>query len=73
MKEKTDDKVVGYLKHRGNEAELTLEVTPKAVILKCWGYKINKAGDRKGSELPNGWIKFVKKDLNTKFASLLVK
>lgn len=63
VKEKTDNRVVGYLKHRGIEATLTLTFDTNAIQLFCEGWKINKEGVRQKPELPDGWINNIKKDL----------
>jgi len=68
VKEKADDRVVGYLKHRSNEATVTLIYTESSVELYCVGYEINKkTGERKGPEQPEGWLKNLKGDLTKYF------
>src|SRR5262245_30505970 len=42
VKDKTDDRVVGYLKHRSNEATVTLIFTETKVDLFCVGWEIDK-------------------------------
>lgn len=65
LKAKEDGKVVGYLKHRSNEATVTLTYDDKKISLYCVGYEINKkTGERKKPELPNGWLNNIKGDLN---------
>jgi hypothetical protein len=67
IQEKTDGKVVGYLKHRSNEATLTIIFDEKHVDLFCVGYEINKkTGERKKPELPNGWLNYIRGDLTKK-------
>ena len=74
VKEKTDERVVGYLKHRSNEATLTLVYTDKKVDLFCVGWSINsKTGERKKPELPNGWIGNIKSDLTKQLNRLTAK
>lgn len=71
IQEKTDEKVVGYLKHRANEATVTLVYDDKTVELFCVGYEINKkTGERKKPELPNGWLNFIRNDLTKKLNQL---
>ena len=64
VKSKADDRVVGYLKHRSNEATLSLVLTDKQVEIFCVGWQINKkTGVREKPEQPTGWIKYIKGDL----------
>ncbi len=67
VKEKTDDKVVGYLKHRHNEAQVTFSFDDKKIDMSCWGYKITSSGEREKVELPRGWLKNLRSDLNKRF------
>ena len=64
VKSKSDERVVGYLKHRSNEATLTLVLTDKQVEIFCVGWQVNKTtGVREKPEQPTGWIKYIKGDL----------
>ena len=64
IRSKEDGKVVAYLMHRANEATITMVYDTKEVTLFCVGYKVDKAtGKRIKPELPNGWIKYLRKDL----------
>lgn len=64
IRERSDERVVGYLKQRANEAEIVVTINEDSVDLECWGYSINKrTGERKRPELPNGWINFLKKSI----------
>lgn len=64
LKDKTDDKVVGYLKHRANEATVTFVYSESSVELYCIGYEVDKkTGERKRPEQPVGWLKFLRGDL----------
>ena len=64
VKSKSDDRVVGYLKHRGTEATLTLVLTDGQVDIYCVGWQVNKkTGAREKPEQPTGWIKYIKGDL----------
>lgn len=63
VKEKTDDRAVGYLNHRGIEATLTLTFDTHQVSLFCEGWKVDKAGKRLKPEMPDGWIANMKKDV----------
>ena len=70
VKSKADDKVVGYIKHRGNEATLTLVISDKQVDLFCVGWQINKkTGVHEKPEQPTGWLKYIRGDM----AKLLAK
>jgi hypothetical protein len=64
VRSKTDDRVVGYLKHRSNEAKVTLVYSPAQVEIHCVGWKINKkTGERKKPEQPKGWLENIQSDL----------
>jgi hypothetical protein len=63
VQSQTDDKVVGYLKHRGNEAQVTFIYTANKVDVFCLGWQINKAGQRQKPEQPKGWLNNLKADL----------
>ncbi len=68
IKEKTDDQVVGYLKHRSSEATVTLVYDTTKVDLFCVGWKIDKStGVREKPEQPTGWLKNIKADLTKIF------
>lgn len=68
VKSKADGVVVGYLKHRSNEATVTLTYDTSKVELYCVGYEINKkTGVRKNPELPKGWLKNIQADLTKNF------
>ena len=70
VKEQSDGKVVGYLKHRSNEAEITFLFDEKQIKMSCWGYKIEKStGKREDPELPKGWINNLKKDITRRLNS----
>jgi hypothetical protein len=61
---RADDRVVGYLKHRSNEATLTLIYTTGTIELYCEGWQIDKrTGVREKPEQPRGWLKYIKEDL----------
>lgn len=64
VKKKSDGAVVGYLKHRRNEATVTLTYDKVKVDIHCIGWAINKrTGERKRPELPMGWLKNIQTDL----------
>jgi hypothetical protein len=61
---KSTGEVVGYLKHRSNEALVTLKYDATKVDIYWVGYEINKkTGERKKPEQPTGWLNNIKKDL----------
>lgn len=60
---KTDERVVGYLKHRGNEATITYLLGPDLIRVHCVGYAINKSGERRKPELPQSWINNLQRDI----------
>jgi len=65
VKSKADDRIVGYLKHRSNEATVTLIYDSSTITLYCVGWEINKkTGERKKPEQPDGWLKNLRNDLN---------
>lgn len=61
---KGPDRVVGYLKHRGNEATLTIVYSSAKIDLFCVGWKIDKAGVRQKPEQPKGWLNYIKGDIS---------
>lgn len=64
VKEKSGNRVVGYLKHRGNEATVTFLLEGSEIKYYCEGWAINKKGERKKPEQPKGWLGFLQKDIN---------
>lgn len=64
IKSNNDDRVVAYLKHRGNEAQLTLVYSTSKIDIFCLGWEINKhTGARGKPEIPRGWIKNIQSDI----------
>lgn len=63
VKIKTDDRVVGYLNHRGNEATLTVQIDAGQLTFFCDGWAVDKAGKRIKPEEPKTWIANMKKDV----------
>lgn len=63
VKQKADDRAVGYLNHRGIEATLTLTFDTSQVSLFCEAWKVDKAGRRLKPDMPDGWIANMKKDV----------
>ena len=64
VKQKGSDRVVGYLKHRTNEATLTLIYSTTKVELFCVGWQIDKkTGRREKPEQPKGWLNNIRTDL----------
>jgi len=70
VKQKTDRRVVGYLKHRGNEATATLMFDGDQVEIYCVGWALNRRGERAKPEQPRGWLGNLKKDLVRRFAEV---
>jgi hypothetical protein len=71
LKAKEDGLIVGYLKHRSNEATVTLTYDATTISIFCVGYEINKrTGERKNPELPKGWLNYIKGDLIKKLNQL---
>jgi hypothetical protein len=65
VQSKGDDRVVGYLKHRSNEATLTFICSETKVDLFCVGWQINKkTGAREKPEQPKGWLNYIRTDLS---------
>lgn len=61
---KTDDRVVGHLTHRSNEATLTMIYDESKVDFFCVGWQINKkTGAHEKPEQPKSWIKYIKEDI----------
>lgn len=68
VKSKADGAVVGYLKHRSNEATVTLAYDGTKVDIYCVGYQIDKkTGERVKPEQPKGWLKNIQSDLTKRF------
>jgi hypothetical protein len=66
---KTDGQVVGHIKHRSNEATLTLIYSDTKVDLFCVGWQIDKkTGTREKPEQPTGWLKYIRSDLAKKLS-----
>lgn len=64
VKSKADGVVVGYLKHRGNEATVTMTYDGTRIEIYSIGYKIDKTtGSRIKPEQPAGWLKNLQSDL----------
>ncbi len=73
VQSKTDERVIGYLKHRSNEATLTLVYDATKIELYCVGWAINKkTGERQKPEQPEGWLKFIRGDIAKNLARSLV-
>lgn len=65
LKAKDGDRVVGYLKHRRNEAQVTFVYDASQIQVFCKGWQIDKnTGARQKPEQPAGWLKFLQKDIN---------
>lgn len=63
LKSKSDGQVVGYLKHRSNEATVTFVYDTTKIECFCVGWEINKkTGVRKGPEQPRNWLKNLQGD-----------
>lgn len=68
IKAKTDDRVVGYLKHRSSEATVTLIYNESKIDLFCVGWQIDKkTGVRGKPEQPKGWLNYIKGDITKIF------
>ncbi len=70
----TDDRVTAYLRHRGNEATVTLIYDATKVDLYCVGWKIDKkTGERQKPEQPKGWLKNIQADIMKHFNRILTQ
>ncbi len=68
VKSKADGTVVAYLKHRSNEATVTITYDTAKVDIYCVGYQIDKkTGVREKPEQPTGWLKNIQGDLTKNF------
>lgn len=73
IQSRSDERVVGYLKHRANEATVTLDYNENEIVIHCVGYEINKkTGERKRPEQPKGWLGFLRKSINQRLSEILV-
>lgn len=68
VKEKTRNKAVGYLKHRGYEAQVTFDFDDQKVDVSCVSYAIDREGVRLRPELPKSWLNNLKSDLGKRLA-----
>lgn len=68
VKQKTDRRVVGYLKHRGTEATVTILFDGENAEIYCDGWVLDRSGARKKPEQPRGWLGNLQRDLKKKFA-----
>ena len=64
----SDDKVVGYLKHRTNEATVTFILGEGKIDLYCVGWSVDKTtGVRKKPEQPKTWLNNLRSDITKGF------
>lgn len=64
VRSKADGQVVGYLRHRGNEATVTMTYDTSKVDIYCVGYEIDKStGAREKPDQPKNWLKYLQNDL----------
>jgi hypothetical protein len=69
VKEKANGHVVGHIKHRSNEAVLTLVYDADYIKIYCEGWKIDKkTGSHLKSQLPEDWIQNIRNDLSKRLA-----
>lgn len=68
LKAREEGTVIGYLKHRSNEAKVTFKYDTSKVDLYCIGWQVHKkTGVREKPELPSGWLKNLQADLTKHF------
>jgi hypothetical protein len=68
VKSANDERVVGYLKHRSNEAKVTFVYSATNIEMYCVGWQISKrTGIREKPELPKGWLNNLRNDLTKHF------
>ena len=63
VKQDTETKVIIYLLHRRNEATVTFLISATSVEAYCVGYAVDKAGNRKKPEQPEGWLNNLRQDI----------
>ena len=63
VKEQSDRRVIGYLKHRGNEATVTFILDGEQIQIFCVGWALNRQGQRAKPETPRGWLGNLRKDI----------
>jgi hypothetical protein len=63
IKEDNDTKVVIYLLHRGRDATVTFLISEKSIEAYCVGYVVDKTGNRKKPDKPDGWLNNLKQDI----------
>ncbi|BET69410.1 hypothetical protein ASA1KI_43280 [Opitutales bacterium ASA1] len=66
VKAKQDTRVVGYLAHRGREATMTavLDFESNEIHYFIDGWAVSKSGERKKRDDCEGWVTFIKRDVN---------
>lgn len=68
VQQKTDRRVIGYIKHGGNEAITTMIFGGESVKIYCKGWEIDRRGERRRPEVPKRWLAYLRKDLDKRFA-----
>lgn len=63
VKQDTETRVIIYLLHRKNEATVTFLISEKSVEADCVGYAVDKSGNRKNPEQPEGWLRNLRQDI----------
>lgn len=63
LKEAKKDRVVGYLKHRGYEATLTMVLGKQEIVFYCEGWRVDRDGNRESPKQPEGWIENLRRDM----------
>jgi hypothetical protein len=73
VRDSAGDHVTGTIKHRGQEAILTVNFSASQADLLCQGWEINSAGAHTKFELPKRWIEYIKSDLAKNFLARSAK
>jgi hypothetical protein len=74
VKSQSSDRVVGYLKHRSNEATVTFVISDTKLDLFCVGYQIDKkTGVREKPEQPKSWLNNLRGDITKIFNTKVTK
>lgn len=63
VKDRADGRVVIFLEQRGWRSTLTLLYSSAEVTLYSDSGKVDKTGQIKKREIPEGWVKYLKQDL----------
>lgn len=68
VRESAGNRVVGYLNHRGIEAQITAICDPQQIVLYSNSWKLDRAGRPVIPEQPERWINNLRQDISKRLA-----